>query len=96
MRLPGLELGVGFLDDVRGGVEIRVPDFEMNDIALLALELFGLGQDDEGALGLEQAHSLGETHDFPLGLQPGPFSSPAPHSASVASTSGRGSPTTFV
>ncbi len=53
--------GVGSrLDDVARGIEIGLPDLEMDDVAALCLQRSRLHQYFEGGLGAETRHALGE------------------------------------
>ena len=56
----GVHRPVGGLDDVLGGREVGLPDFEVDDVLALGLERPGLGQHLEGTLGAEVLHPLSE------------------------------------
>src|SRR4029077_13572022 len=54
----------GRVDDVGRRIEIRFPDFEMDDVAPLSLQRPRLDQNFESGLGAETRHTLRET-EFP-------------------------------
>ena len=48
------------LDDVARGIEIGLPDLEMDDVAALCLQRARFHQHFEGGLGAETRHAFGE------------------------------------
>ena len=50
------------LDDVRRGLEVRLADAEVDDVAPCPRERFGPGQDLERGLGAEHRHPVGLLH----------------------------------
>ena len=50
-------------DDMPRRIEIRLADFQVNDVAPLSLKSAGPHQDFEGALNADAAHPPGKLHD---------------------------------
>ena len=65
-RLPVLDGFHAGLADVGEGREIRLADFEVQDLAALGFERLGTRQDGVGAFGLEGANSVCEHIRNPL------------------------------
>src|SRR4029077_15279532 len=55
------------LDDVARGIEIRLTNFEVNNVASLCLQRSRFHQDLEGSLSPEARHALGEAKFASLG-----------------------------
>src|SRR5207248_765851 len=56
-----VQRGTRRLDDVARGVEIRLANFEMNNVSAFCLQRSRLHQDFERSLGAETRHPLGQT-----------------------------------
>jgi hypothetical protein len=58
---PAVAEGIGAgVDDVLGGVEIGLANFEVNHVPALGFEGAGANEDFEGGFGAETLHSGGE------------------------------------
>ena len=63
-------------DDVGRGIEIRLTNFEMNNVASFCLQRACFHEDLEGSLGPEARHALGEakfaglSHDGEMSIKP--------------------------